>query len=378
MVILRFYSNRAQSKIMKGNLYGVVIYTGEDTKIMKGIKKPAPKRSKSDQEVNYLSKLLFFVMVIGACILIATKGFGPSWGIQLTRYIILLGSIIPLSLKLNQNLSKLYYTKRINSDKDMKGVMAKTSMIPEDLGRISYVIADKTGTLTLNEMKVKQIALDNGEKFAVDEVESVDRSDNFYQFMDALMTCHNVTPSKKDDGFGFLELDSLSPDEVSFLRFASKFGFKLEEKDDVILRYKYKKGEEEVKVEYKVLQNFKFSFKRKKMGLIVQEVTEQKRIFYFVKGADSVLVPKLTLDKQMIAQNSSTTFATKGLRTLVFAKKELTLSEYAQWRTVYETCKISLKRREQKMEQCIDKLEKSLAFVGVTLSYFSFVIGNGS
>jgi phospholipid-translocating ATPase len=35
--------------------------------------------------------------------------------------------------------------------------MARNSNIPEDLGRLSYLITDKTGTLTQNEMLLKKV-----------------------------------------------------------------------------------------------------------------------------------------------------------------------------------------------------------------------------
>lgn len=35
--------------------------------------------------------------------------------------------------------------------------MARNSNIPEDLGRLQYLITDKTGTLTQNEMLLKKV-----------------------------------------------------------------------------------------------------------------------------------------------------------------------------------------------------------------------------
>ena len=38
--------------------------------------------------------------------------------------------------------------------------MARNSNIPEDLGRLSYLISDKTGTLTQNEMVCKKVCIE--------------------------------------------------------------------------------------------------------------------------------------------------------------------------------------------------------------------------
>lgn len=147
----------AQCRISKGNIFGMVIYSGSDTKLMMSMEKTDPKRSKVDEELNTLSKLLFLIMIAGSVVLIIVKGFDNGWTIQFFRYILLLCSIIPLSMKVNQDISKLFFAQRINSDEEMKNTLSRNSMIAEDLGRIEYFLTDKTGTLTKNEMIMKKI-----------------------------------------------------------------------------------------------------------------------------------------------------------------------------------------------------------------------------
>ena len=124
-----------------------------------------------DKEVNRLSKFLFCLMMFlsGAISALNSKGNDPL--MFFLRIVLLLSSIIPISLRVNLDLAKLYYSYCINTDEEIKGTVARNSNIPEDLGRLSYLITDKTGTLTQNEMLLKKICTE----FAIFEADDVNR-----------------------------------------------------------------------------------------------------------------------------------------------------------------------------------------------------------
>lgn len=121
---------------------------------------PRSKMGVLDSELNYLSKVLFCVMCVLAFIIIFCSGFNDAWFLQYFRHILLLSSIIPISLRVNLDFSKLFFSYSINNDKDIEGSIARNSSIPEELGRISYILTDKTGTLTQNQMKFKKMSLE--------------------------------------------------------------------------------------------------------------------------------------------------------------------------------------------------------------------------
>jgi len=141
----------------QGFALGLILYTGRETRAQLNQRKSRSKMCLLDKEVNSLSKLLFLLMVTLALAISALNGFNGHEGMFFLRCVLLLSSIIPISLRVNLDLAKLYYSYRINSDEEIGGTTARNSNIPEDLGRLQYLITDKTGTLTQNEMILKKV-----------------------------------------------------------------------------------------------------------------------------------------------------------------------------------------------------------------------------
>jgi phospholipid-translocating ATPase len=148
----------------------MVLYTGNETRAQMNSKMPRSKIGLLDAEINFLSKVLFVLMLIISAIIIILDGFIGTWYYKYFRFVLLLASIIPISLRVNLDLAKIYYSYCISNDKTIEGTIARNSTIPEELGRIQFLLSDKTGTLTQNDMIFKKVSME----FAAFSIETLD------------------------------------------------------------------------------------------------------------------------------------------------------------------------------------------------------------
>ncbi len=73
-----------------------------------------------DLEINFLSKLLFFLLFLMTVLFVLLQWTEPDYIlIQSMRMIILLSSIIPISMRVNLDFAKLFYSYNINNDKSI-------------------------------------------------------------------------------------------------------------------------------------------------------------------------------------------------------------------------------------------------------------------
>lgn len=160
---------------------GLVIFTGEETKIrMNSIKNPRVKAPKLQKKINYVVAFMVFVVVSLACFSLMAERLdyddykekywyieGEDAGVAATfmGFIIMYNTMIPLSLYVTMEIIKVMQMFLMQSDIDMyhspsdTPAEARTATILEELGQVSYIFSDKTGTLTDNIMLFKKFSV---------------------------------------------------------------------------------------------------------------------------------------------------------------------------------------------------------------------------
>ncbi|XP_017784427.1 PREDICTED: probable phospholipid-transporting ATPase IA isoform X2 [Nicrophorus vespilloides] len=393
-------------------VFGIVIYTGHETKLMRNSTKAPLKRSSVDKLTNVQILLLFGILLVMCLICsicneiwsnahastdwyIALEAIPQNFAYNLLTFVILFNNLIPISLQVTLEVVRFIQAIFINMDREMyypetdTPAMARTSNLNEELGQVKYIFSDKTGTLTRNVMEFKRCAVGN-EVYTLSESQDTEsllvnvRINNCFEcciqdshlqhilndhanadllrdLLILLSVCHTVIPEKMPDGS--IVYHAASPDERALVYGASKFGYVFESRTPSYVEI----SAFGIIERFEILHVLEFTSTRKRMSVIVRDPSGNLRLL--CKGADTMIYERLNNDssqhKEVLLQHLEQ-FATEGLRTLCCAVAELDESEYERWRVIYHNAACSMINREKNVEAAEELLEKNLKLIGAT------------
>ncbi|XP_074066363.1 putative phospholipid-transporting ATPase IIA isoform X2 [Macrotis lagotis] len=390
----------AGTVIASGTVVGVVLYTGRELRSVMNTSNPRSKIGLFDLEVNCLTKILFGALVVVSLVMVALQHFAGRWYLQIIRFLLLFSNIIPISLRVNLDMGKIVYSWVIRRDSKIPGTVVRSSTIPEQLGRISYLLTDKTGTLTQNEMVFKRLhlgtvayGLDSMDEvqshiFSIYTQQSQDpptlkgptlttkvrktMSSRVHEAVKAIALCHNVTPVYESNGVtdqaeaekhyedACRVYQASSPDEVALVQWTESVGLTLVGRDQSSMQLRTPGGQI---LNFTILQIFPFTYESKRMGIIVRDESTGEITFY-MKGADVVMAGIVQYNDWL--EEECGNMAREGLRVLVVAKKSLTEEQYQDFEARYVQAKLSVHDRSLKVATVIESLEMEMELLCLT------------
>ncbi|XP_077730002.1 putative phospholipid-transporting ATPase IIB isoform X3 [Canis aureus] len=403
----------ASTIVASGTVIGVVIYTGKETRSVMNTSNPKNKVGLLDLELNQLTKALFVALVALSVVMVTLQGFVGPWYRNLFRFLLLFSYIIPISLRVNLDMGKAAYGWMIMKDESIPGTVVRTSTIPEELGRLVYLLTDKTGTLTQNEMVFKRLHLGTVSYGAdtMDEIQNHLRnpysqqmqsqasgnntsstlprkaqssapkvrksvSSRVHEAVKAIALCHNVTPvyepragmtgeaeyTEADQDFsdGNRTYQAASPDEVALVQWTESVGLTLVSRDLTSMQLRTPSGQI---LTYSILQMFPFTSESKRMGVIVRDESTTEIMFY-MKGADVAMSSIVQYNDWL--EEECGNMAREGLRTLVVAKRALTEEQYQDFESRYSQAKLSIHDRALKVAAVVESLEREMELLCLT------------
>ena len=280
----------------------------------------------------------------------STTSILPLWLEQYFVFFILYNNFIPISLYVTIELVNLGQSYLIASDStiyeesvDMPCVVRSSNMAQE-LGMVSNIFSDKTGTLTRNEMKFVKFVV-GGKIYDVEEnsslVTDLCHTPNYtlsdlYNFFFCLATCHTVIREKN----GTYRAES--PDELALVEGVGKYNCGIQERGTSHMIVNMMN----IQSQYDVLAVNAFNADRKRMSLLLRNQQTDQYIL-LCKGADNIMMERVSITNQerQSVDKSLLDLACFGLRTLVIASRALSKSEALAWLETWKSAASSIQNR---------------------------------
>lgn len=375
--------------------YGVAVYTGQESKIQMNNRHAPSKMSKLEEYVNKAIIMIFIaqvVLVTASIISIYALGYEdegklpyvypddvddenasilPYWMEQWFVFFVLYNNFIPISLYVTVELVNLGQSYLMANDLRMyeesvdTPCVVRSSNLAQELGVVSNIFSDKTGTLTRNEMNFVKFIVNNKLTDVTENSPVVEElkknpdymSTDLYNFFLCLATCHTVIREKT----GAYRAES--PDELALVTGVNKFNCGIKERGTSSMEVDMM-GKEDM---YDVLAVNAFNADRKRMSILLRHKRSNKYTL-MCKGADNIMLERVKISTQERADvdKSLMDLACLGLRTLCIAHKQLSEEEALSWLETWKSASASLQDRAGRMAAAAESIEIGMKLLGIT------------
>lgn len=419
----------------------MILYTGAQCKILINTNANGHARIKAPRFQAMLNRIVIFVVGLVVALAIYNTLAYQAWKSnvesklfylssaavplhqEIFGFIIMFATMVPLSLYVSMEMIKLAQIYFMNVDIEMYDARSdtpfesRTSTINEEMGQVTHVFSDKTGTLTNNEMKFRKLYV-AGSEWTHDRVDASTRrqtpgstsptstkaladhllrdpnsasSERVKLLLLSMALCNSCIPETADAG-SIVTFQASSPDELALVEAAQEMGFLLRsrDKDSTTLAITSSAGVAVRSESYQLLDVIDFSTERKRMSVILR--FPDGRICIICKGADSVILERLktpdtaTCDTARLQKRSDSrgpdleadqneiedciqsvdNFARESLRTLLHAYRFIGQDEYAGWKDIWDAATTSLSDRQVMINRASELIETDLKLAGAT------------
>ncbi|BFU23656.1 phospholipid-transporting p-type ATPase putative [Entamoeba histolytica] len=377
----------------EGRIIVLACYIGKETKSVMRKEKRRKKRSYIDNMKEYYIMIMIIIcLIMGIISSELYKRWGEEkggWYINYatkTRWRIFLeriyeySGIIPISVIITIEIARSLQKRNIEIDEDMKNkkgkVKGKNSGLNEELGRVSHILTDKTGTLTSKYFVFTKCSI-GGKIYGKKEYEESEEEEELglierkerkeeeiniveidtkeiiedYQrkgkqgkiieeFFKALIICQTVEVKQDDEE---IEYFSETKEELAIVAGSKECGFELIESSEESISINIK----EKQIGYRILK--RYEGEEGKKSVIVYD---GKEVSLYCKGREKSMSERLkmkAINGKILKQNEE--FNEEGYLTMIIGMKKMRVEEYIEW----------VEKGEKEEE-----IEKDLMLIGVT------------
>jgi magnesium-transporting ATPase (P-type) len=438
---------------------GVIIYTGPQTKVRVKQRLASNKRSSLEAKINIVICALFALLLVlcvtasGMGTLLAVRSASSRWYLLIGlenaaaelanaaarafSFFLTVANVLPISLYVSVSIARTSQAFFMQSDVKCQYVNEHGAVFPlrvrsielnDELGVITHVFCDKTGTLTSNNMLFRKISCANV-SYGVDSGALLPSIDAPHVFFHDGSESHagrslagdlsGAAGHKQADCLRFLllnlaldhtitvegngDLSASSPDEEAFVRAASAIGgfefagrrkdvatvsvksTALETGPPVLLSLVPQPAAAPLLLTFRIVVILPYSTSRKLMSVLVEDLSGgfglgPGRFVLLSKGADSKIFSRLRScesDEEAAVrrqtQSALEAWARDGFRTLCFAKREVAVTDVEKWLATFSAAQASLNERllqskgdKNRIDAAMDELEQELELQGAT------------